>query len=226
MQNRKNTIDRVEYLNSRGYRMQTMVYFTQAVELIKRYWAPFAVYTLIYMAFLLLVYRLGENGSFLQFILSGPLNAGYYLAIHRLVNGKPFQFENFFDGFRIMLPVMTVAMAAMFLTSLGVMLFVLPGLIISLSLIFALPLVIFGQLELFSALRSSTQVVWKQFWEMAKFGLFIILLNVTGALMLGVGLLFTVPLTFAAIYFAYVDIIGIGTEKDTEKSEPDLNHFR
>jgi uncharacterized membrane protein len=125
-----------------------------------------------------------------------------------------------------MLPVMTVAMASMFLTSLGIMIFVLPGLIISLSLIFSLPLVIFGQLELFSALRSSTQVVWKQFWEMAKFGLFIFLLNASGALMLGVGLLFTIPVTFAAIYFAYMDIIGIDTEHENEKSAPDLNHFR
>jgi len=225
MEEQNSHINRIRNAGLRGYQMQPMAYFNRAINLVKMHWGPFAVYTLIYFSFLFLVYRLGENGSFLQLLLSGPLNAGYYLSIHRLVNNAPFRFENFFDGFRIYFATMAVGMVSMFLTSLGMMLFILPGLLISLSLIFSLPLVVFAELDLINALRSSTQIVWKQFWDMAKFGGMIFVLNIAGAMALGIGLLFTLPVTFAAIYFAYDDIIGINVEQE-EPAKTDLSHFR
>ena len=218
------TLAKIDTLISNGYQFRTPLYMGQAFELVKRNFGLFASFTMVYIAFLFLVWRLGETGSFLNLFVTGPVSAGFYLVIHKMVTGRALSFENFFDGFRIYLPVMVAAMASNLLISIGSLLFIVPGLLVAISLLFVMPLVVFGKLELFTALKSSQMIVWKQFWEVGKFGLFIGLINIGAIFTFGIGLLFTLPMSFAAIYFAYSDLIGINEE--TSINKPDFSHFR
>jgi len=220
----KTTLGRIDALVNRGYQLRISDYFSQSMVLVKNNLGLFVSFTLVYFAFLFFVLRLGEVGSFMQLLVAGPISAGYYLSIHYMATGKDYSFESFFDGFKMYSPVMVAALASNFLISLGTMLFIIPGLLIALALIFVMPLVIFGRLELFQALRYSPMIVRKQIWDMAKFGAIILLINLLGILSFGIGLLFTFPMSFAIIYFAYSDVIGLVKEEQEVKS--DFSHFR
>lgn len=215
----------VENKASIGYQVQTSLYLQQATKLIKAELGLFATFTLVYFAFLFMVYRLGETGSFINLFVAGPISAGYYLTIHRMNSNIDYRFESFFDGFRIYFPVMVAAMATNLLISLGALLYIVPGLIIAVFLLFVMPLVVFGELELFQAIKSSGMLVKKEFWEIFKFSLIIVLINAAGVLTFGIGLLFTIPFSFAAIYFAYNDIIGFD-KIEAEEPKTDFSHFR
>jgi len=73
-------------------------------------------------------------------------------------------------------------------------------------------------------LKFSQMIVWRQFWDMAKFGIIILLMNLASAFTFGIATLITIPISYAAIYFAYDDIIGI--EEKPEDEKPDFSHFR
>jgi len=221
----KTILGRIGVLIDRGYQLRTPEYFSRAMVLVKNNLGLFATYTIIYFAFLFLVFRLGEVGSFIQLMLAGPISAGYYLSIHYMATGRNYGFESFFDGFKIYFPVMLAALATNFLISLGLMLFIVPGLVIALFLIFVMPMVVFGKLELFQAIKYSPMIVYKGFWEMSKLGLFILLINIAGIFTFGIGLLFTLPMSFAVIYFAYSDLLGIH-EAEEDEPKPDFSHFR
>ncbi len=218
------TSTKVENLTSSGYQVQTSVYIKQAINLIKAELGLFITFSLVYFAFLFMVYRLGETGSFINLFVAGPISAGYYLIIHRMNSKQNYGFENFFDGFRIYFPVMVAAMATNLLISLGALVYIVPGLIIAVFLLFVMPLVVFGKFELMQAIKSSVMLVKKEFLEIFKFALIIALFNIAGILTFGIGLLFTIPFSFAVIYFAYIDIIGI--EEEIEKPKTDFSHFR
>jgi Protein of unknown function (DUF975) len=86
---------------------------------------------------------------------------------------------------------------------------------ISISYVFAIPLVIGKKLPFWSAMEASRKIVGKQWFSMFGFMVVLGLLNFAGALMCFIGLLITVPLTSCAIAAAYESIVGL---PDTEDS--------
>jgi uncharacterized membrane protein len=217
------TSDRINDRIAKGYQVRSSLYLKMSMDLVKQNLGMYVTFTLIYIAFMVLVWRLGETGSFLNIIFSGPISAGYYSVIHRTVSGRSLTFENFFDGFKIFLPVMTISMTSGLLTSLGALLYIVPGLVIAIFLIFTMPLTIYTKADVFSAIKISQKIVAKQFWEISKLALYIALINIAAIFTFGIGLLFTLPMSFAVIYFAYDDIIGIN---DDVEEKPNFNHFR
>jgi uncharacterized membrane protein len=86
---------------------------------------------------------------------------------------------------------------------------------ISISYVFAIPLVIGQKLPFWSAMEASRKIVGKQWFSIFGFMVVLGLLNFAGALMCFIGLLITVPLTSCAIAAAYESIVGL---PDTEDS--------
>ena len=85
----------------------------------------------------------------------------------------------------------------------------IPATYLSVCWEFTLPLIIDQQLEFWPAMKTSFKQVNRHWWQV--FGLIIVigLINVAGLLACCVGLLFTIPIGFAALMFAY-DTIFIG----------------
>ena len=73
---------------------------------------------------------------------------------------------------------------------------------------FSLPLIMDKGMDFWTAMKTSMKMVNKHWWQV--FGLIIVtgLLNLAGACACCVGLLFTVPVGFAALMFAYETIVG------------------
>jgi len=74
--------------------------------------------------------------------------------------------------------------------------------------IFTLPLIIDKQMEFWTAMKTSWKMVNKHWWQVFGLTLLIGLVNLAGALMCLIGLLFTIPIGFAALMLAYETIFG------------------
>jgi uncharacterized membrane protein len=94
------------------------------------------------------------------------------------------------------------------LTTLGYLLCVLPGIYLSVSWIFALPLVIDRHLPFWDAMELSRKVVGKHWFIVFAFLLVIGLLAACGLIACCVGIFVTMPIASVALMYAYEDIFG------------------
>jgi hypothetical protein len=95
-----------------------------------------------------------------------------------------------------------------FLTTLAYLLCVLPGIYVSVSWIFALPLVIDRHLPFWDAMELSRKVVSKHWFIVFALLLVVALLSICGAIACCVGIFVTIPIASVAIMYAYEDIFG------------------
>jgi uncharacterized membrane protein len=71
-----------------------------------------------------------------------------------------------------------------------------------------------GDLSAFESIKSSIDLVKKKFFSILLFGIVLVLINVAGVLALVIGIFVTMPVTMAAMYFMFYDIIGKQVEED------------
>ncbi|MGC8713456.1 MAG: hypothetical protein ACP5RH_13795 [Leptodesmis sp.] len=77
---------------------------------------------------------------------------------------------------------------------------------------FALPFAVAQRMDFWTAMEASRKLITKNWFSFFGFALVLFLMNVAGALLLGVGLLVSIPLSFCAIAAAYADIVGLGSD--------------
>jgi hypothetical protein len=87
---------------------------------------------------------------------------------------------------------------------------------LGLSYTFVFLMAHFKNLSPWQSLEASRKLVSKHFGHFIMFILFTILVNLAGALLLGIGLLITIPASYAAIYVAFDDLVGARPENDQE----------
>jgi uncharacterized membrane protein len=101
----------------------------------------------------------------------------------------------------------------------GLILFIVPGIIIGLAFGFSLYLVIEEDLKPIDAFKKSAEITKGNRWPLFVLGLALIGINILGALLLLVGLLVTLPVSSLAIVHAYRTLAGHKTiEKVTVSS--------
>jgi uncharacterized membrane protein len=107
------------------------------------------------------------------------------------------------------LPQIMPALKGVLLTSLPV-LFVcmIPLMYLTVNWQFTLPLIIDKQMNFWPAMKASWKMVHKHWWYV--FGLVVVigLINIAGVIACCIGLLFTVPLSFAVLMYAYETIFS------------------
>lgn len=86
---------------------------------------------------------------------------------------------------------------------------------LSICYVFAIPLVLGRKLEFWSAMEASRKIVGQQWFAVFGFLFVLGLINLAGALVCGLGLLVTVPLTTCAIAAAYEHIFGLPSTEDS-----------
>jgi hypothetical protein len=144
-------------------------------------------------------------GWIVGFVLLGGLD---YMFIRR-IRGETVQVGDVFDGFN--LAFMDLAMAGLvkwLLTTLGLILCILPGIYLAVGYVFALPLVIDKKMEFWTAMEVSRRVVHTQWWSTFALVIVLALVAFAGFLLCGVGALITIPLSSASFMYVYEDLFG------------------
>jgi uncharacterized membrane protein len=144
-------------------------------------------------------------GWIVGFVLLGGLD---YMFLRR-IRGEEVQIGDVFEGFnRAFLDLTMAGLVKWLLTSLGLLLCIVPGIYLAVGYIFALPLVIDKKMDFWTAMEISRRVVHEQWWSMLALAIVLALVVLAGFLLCGVGALISIPVASAALMYVYEDLFG------------------
>jgi hypothetical protein len=135
----------------------------------------------------------------------------------RQVRGQEPRLEDLFSVTDVWFDLALVAFLYGVATSLAYMLCVVPGFIVAGLYMFAIPLVVEGGLPATGALIQSWNALKSQWLVATFFNAVLVLASISGALLCGVGLIFTGPLYCLAIAILYRDFFGSALMKSWTK---------
>ena len=155
-------------------------------------------------------------GIVIAMIIGGPMMGGLYALYLKKIRGQPAAFGDMFIGFSTaFVPLMLARIVSLFLTGLGFVLCILPGIYLGVAWVFVLPLVIDKKLEFWPAMELSRKVVSKHWWLMFRFLIVCVLVVLAGVIACCVGVIVTAAIAQAALMYAYEDIFGTPTTAET-----------
>jgi uncharacterized membrane protein len=122
--------------------------------------------------------------------------------------GRQAEIGDIFKGFNFFVPSLVASLAIMLLTGLGSLLCIIPGLVVAAMYKFTYLFIVDKRMDFWPAMQASHNIVKGDYFGFTMFLLLAALVNILGALCCIVGILVTIPLTFAAITVAYQEIVG------------------
>lgn len=158
--------------------------------------------------FILITLIAGALGTVANFVVSGPLLAGMFVAVkRRMVEGRT-DLMDVFAGFNVFIDALLVGIVTAIFTLVGLLLCIFPAFLVTAFYLFAYLFVVDRKLGFWDAMESSRRLVVQDVLGYVLFVLLLLLLNLLGLLLLGVGLLATIPVSVAAIAVAYRETVG------------------
>ncbi len=142
-------------------------------------------------------------------LLWGPLIWGLYLYFLKRIRGERVRAEIAFAGFSTsLLQLVLAGLVSDILELVGLAFCLLPGIYLSVAWLFTLPLVIDKRLDFWPAMRLSLKAINPHWWKFLGLHLVLALLNLGGLMLCFVGVFITLPVTFAALMYAYEDVFN------------------
>jgi uncharacterized membrane protein len=173
-----------------------------------QYPGGFVGFCLLYLLIQAALHSIPYVGAVASFAISTPLLMGNFIVSAKLLHGQPPEFRDFFAGFQYFLPLLLLSLVAGLFIAIGTLLLIIPGLYLIVAYMFASYLVVDRGLDFWPAMELSRRTVNPRWFGYFAFALLVVLLNLAGAIALGVGLLVTIPLSFCAVTAAYGDLFG------------------
>lgn len=181
--------------------------FVRAWELYKLHPFFFSLYMLLIVSIQgMVVIYLQAYMIVYSALLAPPLYAGFYLVANKLSRGEEVIYPDFFAGFRFWIPAAVVSLLSQTLIALGLIALIIPGIYLAVSYLFAIPMGIFGGLDPWAAMEWSRKLVTRNWWRFFGLLLILVVLNLLGLVLAGIGLLLTIPLTFLVLYVVFEEL--------------------
>jgi uncharacterized membrane protein len=195
----QNYQEKVNDLRNSGFNVRIEHYFQRGFELFRKRADLFLIYTALY----LLVMPFGG------FIVSAPLTAGFFIAAHRLNRMRSLTIDHFFEGFQQFLPLLLFTLISGLILFVAYLALIVPGIYLTVAYTFALPFIIFGRTDFREAMELSRRLISREWISFLVLLIVVAAINILGALAFGVGLLFSIPISYCALYVAFDEIAGI-----------------
>ncbi len=141
-------------------------------------------------------------------LIQGPLIAGFHIFTMKKLMGRNAEFGDLFKGFNLFVPTLVASLLIGLFTFAGTLLCIIPGLVVAAMYKFTYLFIIDKRMDFWPAMQASHAVVKNDYFGFTMFLILAFLVNLLGVLCCVVGLLVTIPLTFAAITVAYKEIVG------------------
>jgi len=145
-------------------------------------------------------------------IFALPMGAGLFLLGARRSVDVPLSSTSIFNYFNKTLPLFATAILMYFFIILGFIALVIPGIYLSLSYYMAMPLVVEKGLSPWQALEVSRKAVSKRWFAVLGLGMLVGMINLLGVLSLGIGMIWTLPMTLIAFGILYRNMFGLEAE--------------
>ncbi|MEP0950060.1 MULTISPECIES: hypothetical protein [Cyanophyceae] len=202
----------LEGILQEAYTVKISEYISSGWNTFKKNPVEFAGFTLVFFLINVAIARVSQSitlEGFISLFISAPLNAGFLIVAFKLLKNRATTFGDFFRGFNNYLPLLLVSLVSSLMIGIGLLLFLVPGIYLAVAYIFALPLVLERKMNFWVGMEFSRKLVSKNWLSFLSFSFVLLLLNLAGVLLLGVGLLVTIPVSACAIAAAYEDIVGL-----------------
>jgi len=141
-------------------------------------------------------------------LIQGPLIAGFHVFTMKKLLGRNAEFGDLFKGFNFFVPTLVASLLIGLFTFAGTLLCIIPGLVVAAMYKFTYLFIVDKKMDFWPAMQASHAVVKNDYFGFTMFLILAFLVNVLGFLCCIVGMLVTIPLTFAAITVAYKEIVG------------------
>ena len=136
-------------------------------------------------------------------VLQIILSIGLVRISLQLYEHKPVTFDDLFASDGLFLKYLFASILSLLITIIGLILLVVPGIIWAVRLQFAPYFVVDKRLEPFDALSKSWEATRGHVGQLLLLTVTLVLINLVGVLLFGVGLLITIPLSMLASVYAY-----------------------
>ena len=168
----------------------------------------FVVSTLLYFGILIVAGIIPGVNVLSNLVLTMPLTAGLYIIAFKSMDNQGPAIGDLFGGFQNFIQLVLLNLVMGILIALGFILLIIPGIYLAVSYTFALPLILERNMDFWTAMETSRKEIGQRWFQIFGFGILLFLLNLLGAIALGIGLFVTLPITFCAIAIAYRKIFG------------------
>jgi len=125
----------------------------------------------------------------------------------KICDGKEASIGDFFVEPGVLWAYIVAAVLATAFIGMGILLLIVPGVIFYLKLLFYPYYILDNYGGVINSLQSSWNRTAGMKWELFKFSLYIVMVNLLGLLCLGVGLLVTIPMTWVATAHVYRQLV-------------------
>jgi hypothetical protein len=177
--------------------------------------AAFIVYAIFFVLALVAASLAGKSGimQFIPSIVLGTLGPVLFIGLVmmgvRRAAGLPISFATAFSCIDRALTVFLASLLSTFLTYVGLVLIIIPGIYLAIAYCMTMPLIADRRLTPWQAIETSRKAVTKRWFQ--YFGLFIVvgLLVIASALPLGIGLIWTAPWSINVIGVVYRRTFGV-----------------
>lgn len=147
--------------------------------------------------------------------ITTPLWAGIYMIGLRCSVNAPIRADQVLDYFSIILPLLGLYLLKSVLILVGFGLLIIPGIYLSVAYMLAIPLVADRNLGIWEALETSRKAITKHWFPIFRLTLLIILINFIAIIPLGLGLIWTAPMSVIAFGILYRNIFGCSQQTRT-----------
>ncbi len=148
-----------------------------------------------------------------EWLVIGPLQVGLFYIIFEKMRGKPINIGDIAKGFNFFVAAVLSNILISVFSAVGFLLCIIPGLIVLALYIFTPALIVEKNLDFWAAMEESRKIVKEHLFEMTLFFFILSLINLVGLLLCGIGIIFTLPLSFAAVAVGYDELVGIEKDK-------------
>jgi len=131
------------------------------------------------------------------------IRIGYTKIFLRMSDGEKPKFSEIFSEYELFWKFLGVAILTALAVAGGLILLIIPGLIWAVRFSFAPFVVVDTKMGPVAAMKESYAITKGNFWKLVLFWLAVIGINLIGVILLGIGLLFTIPMTTFATIFVY-----------------------
>lgn len=140
-------------------------------------------------------------------LLLGPFVLGFYKISLRIARNEQTDLSDLLSGFEFFLPAFVANILIHLIAFVASFFLVIPGLLVLLTYCTTYFFILEKNLGFWDAMEASRAMVWGNFKRWLAVGLMFGIVNLAGLLCLGVGLLFTLPITHLLITLAYEEEI-------------------
>jgi hypothetical protein len=201
-------------------RLPLAKYFQIGLDIFRQYPYGFIGFCLVNFFIQVILHVIPILGPLISFAISPALMMGNFIVAAKILHRHTPRFGDFFSGFFYLGPLLLVSLVSSLLIGIGIILLIIPGIYLAVGYLFASCLVVDRRLGFWTALELSRRTVTPLWFGFFAFLLLLLLINLAGALLLGIGLLASVPISFCALTVAFQDLFGF--QSDYSQAVPRL----